>query len=135
MVCPAWIASGSLMSFKSMIDWTVTPVAEAMLANVSPRSMTQKRRTPSGNVVPGMVVVEVVVRIGGSGSFDALSVVPQAPAATARISGRLATTRPDRRGRGRAARSIPVMAAMIDGTRPTWLGILSCTHHGVLSAA
>ena len=122
------------MLFNSMIDCTVTPVAEAMLANVSPRSITQKRRTPSGSVVPGIVVVDVVVRIGGSGSFDALSVVPQAPAASASTSGSVAIPSPARRGRGPAARSVPVMAAMIGGTQSTWLGILPRAHHDVLSA-
>jgi len=63
--------------------------------------------------VPGMVVVDVVVRIGGSGSVDALSVVPQAPATSASTTGRLAKAAPARRGRGRVRRSVPVMSDMI----------------------
>ncbi|MFT4616629.1 MAG: hypothetical protein ACI9DE_000885, partial [Halioglobus sp.] len=56
-------------------------------------------RTPSGIVVPGIVVVEVVVRIGGSGSFDASSVVPHAPATRAMTTGRLTSATDERRER------------------------------------
>ena len=45
-------------------------------------------------VVVVVVVVDVVVRIGGSGSLDALSVVPQAATASVSTSGRLATATP-----------------------------------------